>query len=70
MDNITQLLGGDKLPPEIAVTLQEAFDKKVAEVREQPNDSLREEFARRYEHDKRQSCRGYRPYAVRCDCTA
>ena len=52
MDNITQLLGGDKLPPEIAVTLQEAFDKKVAEVREQAEASLREEFAKRYEHDK------------------
>ena len=52
MENITQLLGGDKLPPEIASTLQEAFDKKVLEVREQAEMALREEFAKRYEHDK------------------
>ena len=52
MENITQLLGGDKLPPEIASSLQEAFDKKVAEVREQAEMALREEFSRRYEHDK------------------
>ena len=52
MDNIKTLLGDDKLPPELANTLQEAFDKKVAEVREQAEMSLREEFARRYDHDK------------------
>jgi hypothetical protein len=52
MDNISQLLGGDKLPPEVLSSLQEAFDKKVAEVREQAEMALREEFARRYDHDK------------------
>ena len=52
MDNITQLLGDGKLPPEIAATLQEAFDKKVTEAREKAEMSIREEFARRYEHDK------------------
>ena len=51
-DTITQLLGGDKLPPEVVSSLQEAFDKKVAEAREQAEATLREEFARRYEHDK------------------
>ena len=51
-NNITQLLGGEKLPPEIVTSLQEAFDKKVEEVREQAEMTLREEFARRYEHDK------------------
>ncbi len=51
-NNITQLLGGDKLPPELVNTLQEAFDKRVVEVREQTDAALREEFARRYEHDK------------------
>lgn len=51
MENITQLLG-DKLPPEVANSLQEAFDKKVSEVREQTEMALREEFARRYDHDK------------------
>lgn len=50
-NNIAQLLG-DKLPPEIATSLQEAFDKKVAEVREQAELALRGEFAKRYEHDK------------------
>lgn len=52
MDNITNLLGIDKLPPEIVSSLQEAFDKKVAEVREQAEMSVREELSRRYEHDK------------------
>lgn len=52
MDNITKLLGEGKLPPEIVSTLQEAFDKKVVEVREQAEMAVREEFARRYEHDK------------------
>jgi hypothetical protein len=52
MDNITQLLGGDKLPPEIVSALQEAFDKKVAEAREQTETALRAEYANRYDHDK------------------
>ncbi len=52
MDNIKTLLGDGKFPPEIANALQEAFDKKVEEVRQQTEMSLREEFARRYEHDK------------------
>src|SRR4051812_2581074 len=51
-NNIVQLLGGDKLPPEIVVSLQEAFDKKTEEVREQAEMALREEFSKRYEHDK------------------
>lgn len=51
MENIKELLG-DKLPPEIGASLQEAFDKKVKEVREQTELALREEFARRYDHDK------------------
>jgi hypothetical protein len=51
-NNITELLGSDRLPPEIVNTLQEAFDKKVADVREQTELALREEFARRYDHDK------------------
>lgn len=52
MDNITKILGNDKLPPEIVNALQEAFDKKVEEVREQTEMSMREEFSRRYDHDK------------------
>jgi hypothetical protein len=52
MDNIKTLLGDDKLPPEIVGSLQEAFDKKVEEVREQAEMAVREEFSRRYETDK------------------
>ena len=52
MDTITNLLGMDKLPPEIVNSLQEAFDKKVTEVREQAEMSVREEFSRRFDHDK------------------
>lgn len=52
MDNITQLLGDGKLPPEIVNTLQEAFDRRVTESREQAEMAIREEFSRRYEHDK------------------
>ena len=52
MDNITKLLGIDKLPPEIVGSLQEAFDKKVAEVRKQTEMSVREEFSSRYDNDK------------------
>jgi hypothetical protein len=52
MDNITQLLGDGKLPPELVNTLQEAFDRRVTEAREQAEMAVREEFSRRYEHDK------------------
>lgn len=50
-NNITQLFDG-KLPPELVSSIQEAFDKKVTEVREQAEMSVREEFARRYDNDK------------------
>jgi len=53
MDNIKNLLGEDnKLPAEVVGSLQEAFDKKVEEVREQAEMTVREEFSRRYESDK------------------
>jgi hypothetical protein len=52
MDNINKLLGIDKLPPEIVSSIQEAFDKKVEEVRKQTEMTVREEFSRRYDHDK------------------
>lgn len=51
-NNIKTLLGDDKLPPEIVGSLQEAFDKKVEEVREQAEMAVREEFSRRYDTDK------------------
>jgi hypothetical protein len=52
MADIKSLLNDGKLPEELVISLQEAFDKKVEEVREQAEMSVREEFARRYEHDK------------------
>lgn len=52
MENIKKLLSDGNLPEEIVSSLQEAFDKKVEEVREQAEMTIREDFARRYEHDK------------------
>jgi hypothetical protein len=53
MDNtIKNLLGGEALPKELLESLQEAFDKRVAEVREQAELAVREEMSRRYENDK------------------
>lgn len=49
---IAQLLGEGTLPEELVASLQEAFDRKVAEAREDAEVSIREEMARRYEHDK------------------
>lgn len=53
MDNtLANILGAAGLPEELTASLQEAFDKKVAEAREEAEMSIREEFAARYEHDK------------------
>ena len=49
---IAKLLGEGTLPQELVSSLQEAFDNKIAEVREEAEMSLREEFSRRFEHDK------------------
>lgn len=51
---LAELLEATGLSTEIVASLQEAFDKKVAEAREEAEMSMREEFARRYEHDKGQ----------------
>jgi len=51
---LTELLGQTGLSSEIMETLQEAFSKKVDEARAESELNLREEFARRYEHDKAQ----------------
>ena len=50
--DIKTILGQDTLPEEILVSLQEAFDKKVQEAREEAEMSVREELAQRYEHDR------------------
>lgn len=53
MDNtITKILGDSTLPQELVETLQEAFDKRVAEARTEAEESIREEMARRFEQDK------------------
>jgi hypothetical protein len=52
MDNLANILGESGLPAEMVTSLQEAFDKKVAEAREEAELSIREEFATRFEHDK------------------
>jgi hypothetical protein len=50
--SISKLLGEGTLPQELVQTLQEAFDKKIENVRNDLQVSIREEFAKRYEHDK------------------
>jgi hypothetical protein len=53
MDNtITKLLGESTLPQELVETLQDAFDKRVAEARTEAEESIRAEMARRFEQDK------------------
>jgi hypothetical protein len=51
-NTLSSILGKDVLPPELVTSLQEAFDKKVAEAREEAEVSVREELAQRFEHDK------------------
>lgn len=53
MDNLTKILG-QGLPAELVAQLQEAFDKKVSEAREEAEMQVREELAQRFEHDKDQ----------------
>lgn len=52
MDNLANILSETGLPQEMIDSLQEAFNKKVAEAREEAELSIREEFAARFEHDK------------------
>lgn len=51
---LADLLESTGLSSEIIQSLQEAFDKKVAEAREESETAVREEMARQYEHDKGQ----------------
>lgn len=52
MENLNTILADSGLPEEMLASLQEAFDKKVAEARDEAELAIREEFAARYEHDK------------------
>lgn len=54
MDNTLSNILGQALSPELLEQLQVAFDKKVAEAREEAEMSVRESLAQRYEHDKEQ----------------
>ena len=51
---LADLLESTGLSSEIIQSLQEAFDKKVAEARESAEEAVREEMARQYENDKGQ----------------
>lgn len=52
--SFTDILGSDLLTEDIKTELAEAFDKRIAEQREEVTAELREEFASRYENDKTQ----------------
>lgn len=52
MSNFTELLGSVVLSEEVRENINAAWDKQIAEAREQVTAELREEFASRYEHDK------------------
>ena len=52
--NFTELLENAELTEDVKSALQEAWDGKISEAREELTAELREEFAQRYEHDKGQ----------------
>ena len=50
--NFTDLLENAELATDVKDALQEAWDSRITEAREEITAELREEFAQRYEHDK------------------
>ena len=52
--NFTELLENAELTEDVKTALQEAWEGKISEAREELTAELREEFAQRYEHDKGQ----------------
>jgi len=52
--NFTELLENAELTEDVKTALQEAWDSRVSEAREEITAELREEFAQRYSHDKSQ----------------
>ena len=52
--NFTELLENAELTEDVKSALQEAWDGKISEAREELTAELREEFAQRYDHDKSQ----------------
>lgn len=51
-DALKELLENEVLTEEVKTSIQEAWDSKVEEVREETEQTLREEYAGRFEHDK------------------
>ena len=49
-----ELLEGAGLSEEARSTIQEAWESRLTEAKEELTAELREEFAQRYEHDKNQ----------------
>ena len=52
LDVIKQLLDKDLVNEETRASIEEAWESKLAEVKEEAKTEVREEFAKRYEHDK------------------
>ena len=52
LEVIKQLLDKDLVTEETRAEIQEAWDTKLSEVKEEAKTEVREEFAQRYEHDK------------------
>lgn len=52
LDALKTLFENNVISEEIKTSIQEAWDNKLAESREQVTQQLREEFAQKYEHDK------------------
>ena len=52
--NFTELLENAELTEDVRTALQEAWEGKISEAREELTAELREEFAQRYDHDKSQ----------------
>ena len=52
--NFTELLENAEFTEDVKSALQEAWDGKISEAREELTAELREEFAQRYDHDKSQ----------------
>ena len=50
--NFTELLENAELTEDVKSALQEAWETKISEARDELTAELREEFAQRYDHDK------------------
>jgi len=54
MADITEIFGSETLSEDLKIQVQEAWENKLSEARENISAELREEFAQRYENDKSQ----------------